>query len=701
MAFINDGAIIQSGPVALSGGGMAMGGAGTVIAQNVSIIADLIKPAFIRSARALGSTRIRVEFSLPIIVDNALRDPSNYQLLAVAPSVVPVISSIDFPVSAVYVSAVDLITSEMTGGVTNYSVKIKNLTAADDSPFAQDPYAFDGIGIKPTVLVALALDANTVQVQFNEKVLDLGSIRVASAYTFDLGLSVTSVLSVDASSVTLKTSNQVPGQLYTLTMTGTWYDVAMNAFVSGSTTKMLGYVTPAAKAPLLTLSMYNFLIEGIRNSDQKEGAQFIERFLMGPQSIWSATMQTIFDLPTLWDVSAIPDELLQYMKRIVGWTPDLDPITNSLDALTLRRLIAASVRFWKTRGPEESISDILSLTTGARAYILNWFDVRFIADETILGEEHTGVDPWLESTPGEGDPDYRTYNIRIVDDGKLDHALVRNLAKLTRPSGERVQINYLGFLDQFTSDGDETQWAFAPDLFTTHSVANGALRFDTNANSSQRALVIAPNNQEWEREVISWTFSTSMVSPRLIFYAIGDSTVPATVTDYYFVQINTERDPNAATRNKIAVWKRVAGVDTLLASFNTMDWSEPFRINVKYTVRVVVTNVVEGIDANTITVYWDGDQVISTQDNALGQGTLGIEAVSGIAATSYFQLEELEMFFLPRALDFIDINDVVTSIVPQPVIPPTVPVIALPVGAIVNNSIVQLINNSGQGLVQG
>ena len=669
MTIYNDGATISNGSNAITGIGSEMMSSPANITQNATISANLIRTVNVKNVRAVSSTRIRVEFSQTVVNDatSALSDPSSFVLSAVGGAAVSIISRVDAPEGATATASVDLIVSEMTQGVLNYTLQAFGLFAPDGSPISNGAFAFNGLGVAPKVLVAFAPSANSVTIQFTEKVLDVGSLRTVGAYVFNGGLSVTGVLSVDASSVTLKTSNQTPGQLYTLTMTGVWLDNSLNALVSPAVSSMLGFTASVAKSALLSLKMYNFLIEGLRNSDQNEGNQFLERFLAGPQAVWAATMQTIFDLPKLWDVSNIPDDLLQYLKRIVGWTQDLDNITADLDAATLRRLIAASVRFWKERGPEETISNILSLTTGARSYVLNWFDLRFILDQTMLGEEHTGLDPWVLSTPGEGDPDSQTYNIRIVDDGNLNHVLVRNLAKLTRPSGERVQINYLGFLDRFESAGDETQWAFQTNASMTRSVSNGSLQISSVLSTSQRCLVKATNNQDWTRQVISWTFRTSMGNPQLLFYVVGDTTNPAAVQDYYYVSINTDRHPSDA--NKFRLIKRVAGVDTTLATVDTVAvFGEAFRIDVLYTVRVVVTPLSEGSTTNSIVVLWDGEPVINySADSTFNQGSIGLNLVTSLASASNFQLNDLEMFFLPRALDIIDLGNVVTSIVPQPV----------------------------------
>lgn len=537
------------------------------------------------------------------------------------------------------------------------------VTDAQGVAVVSDPFGFLGVGIAPKIRVAYATDKNTIVVQFTERILDLGSIRTVGAYTANLGLTIQAILDVEVDTVTLKTSNQTAGQLYTLTLTGTWYDASLNPLVSPSNTPVLGFVAPAVTEALLTLNMYNFLIAGIRDADQTEqGAKFIERFVQGPQTIWAAIVKTIFDIPKIWSASDCPDELLQFLKRIVGWTPDTDSITEALDFATLRQLIAASVAFWKTRGPESSVEDLLRITTASRSYVQNWFQLRFLLDEVYLGEEHgTGTDPWLLSVPGEGDPDAWTYNIRIVDDGSLDRQLVRDVAKLTRPVGERVLITYLGFLDRFETDGDLTQWSFPNTTGITHTAVGGALHFQYNGSNSEYAFVNSDAAQSWSSYVVSWTFKTSFNQTEFIFYGTGDPNVNNGLIDYYFVRLYFERD--LTLPNQITLAKRVAGVASTLVLTNFLtNFGERLLADVTYTLRVEVCPITPSSSSNSINVYIDGVLVLSTTDSVFSQGTIGLNVRTDQGPTlTTFDLLELEMFYLPRSFDFIDLGNVVNN----------------------------------------
>ncbi len=168
--------------------------------------------------------------------------------------------------------------------------------------------------------------------------------------------------------------------------------------------------------PAFPLDMYRFIIFEIRRQDlQSPGTEFLRRFIEGPNQLWRDTIDRIQSIPDLWSVEKIPDRFLPHLKTIVGWTKEaeLKKITDSIDDATLRRLIAVSGRLWRTRGPEDAIINALRLITGgARMRIWNWFDFRWVLDETELGEEHEGRDPWVINLPA------TVENEALVDSGK-------------------------------------------------------------------------------------------------------------------------------------------------------------------------------------------------------------------------------------------------------------------------------------------
>lgn len=295
-------------------------------------------------------------------------------------------------------------------------------------------------------------------------------------------------------------------------------DSAGNALqVADATGQMLGYDEPATPDEVLQLRMYDFFIEPIRRADVTAGKLFLQRFLEGPQEVWESMQQNIFSIKDLWDVTRIEDRLLIYLKNIVGWTPELEkPITERLDADTLRRLISVSTPLWKIRGTESSYLTMLAVFTTQRVRIWNWFDLRWILDESAIGQDHQGRDIQLLDLPG-GIGDERRSNIRIVDpDGStLDRMLIRNLVRLWRPSGERVTITYLDFMDLFQVDGVNDQWESS----TTDplAVADGvlALSDDTIEEHAEAATQFAAT---WSDYIAYWRVRGNGAYWGVLFY---------------------------------------------------------------------------------------------------------------------------------------------------------------------------------------
>jgi len=291
-------------------------------------------------------------------------------------------------------------------------------------------------------------------------------------------------------------------------------DLVGNALQPGATGMVLGYVEPSDVSELLSLEMYDFLIEPIRFKDAQEGALFLKRFLAGPQEIWRQTQEKIHGIKDLWNISKADHEQLHRLKRHVGWTPDLDSITEPLDTNTLRKLVAASIPLWKSRGPEDAIVRVLLLATGARSRVWNWFDFRWVLDETALEEEHAGRDPHLINLPGPPSMDEYRSNVRIVDDDTLNRDLVEGLIRLMRASGERIEVSYIDFLDLFTYDGDTTQWVTS----VGHQlVVEGGTASLSNSAQEQMVFASTSKSSQWQSLVSYVRLRGWSISPGATF----------------------------------------------------------------------------------------------------------------------------------------------------------------------------------------
>jgi hypothetical protein len=116
---------------------------------------------------------------------------------------------------------VDLITSEMTDSAS-YTVYVDTDGPTDLENTPVDPdnndQTFVAEGITPTIDKIIAVSENQIDVVFSENMKINNAIMDTSKYSFDNGLSVLSVISAIGDTVSLATSEQTPGIIYTLTV---------------------------------------------------------------------------------------------------------------------------------------------------------------------------------------------------------------------------------------------------------------------------------------------------------------------------------------------------------------------------------------------------------------------------------------------------------------------------------------------------
>lgn len=181
--------------------------------------------------------------------------------------------------------------------------------------------------------------------------------------------------------------------------------------------------------PNFQYDVYSFLHRPIRELDKKVGRNFLERFLMGVQFEFESQQARVNKLSTLYDPATIRADLLQYLKDQVGFTRDLNNITNGLSENDLRKLISLAVALWKQKGIEPGYENIVRLFTGKTARIFNWFDFRYIVGEAAFGEEQLGEDAWFISVPGvEGSEDISNNVVALFtfEGNAKDRSLTRN-----------------------------------------------------------------------------------------------------------------------------------------------------------------------------------------------------------------------------------------------------------------------------------
>ena len=177
--------------------------------------------------------------------------------------------------------------------------------------------------------------------------------------------------------------------------------------------------------------VFTFLHRPLRVLDQEQGDNFLERFLLGPQAIFEQTAKKIEELKQIKNPAKTRADLLVYLKDHVGFTKELNNITQDLSESDLRKLISVGIPIWNEKGTEPGYQDIVRIFTGKSVRVFNWFDFRLIVGEKAFGEEQLGEDSWLISVPGveaSQDPSNNVISLLTFEDNLKDRSLTKNHA---------------------------------------------------------------------------------------------------------------------------------------------------------------------------------------------------------------------------------------------------------------------------------
>lgn len=393
----------------------------------------------------------------------------------------------------------------------------------------------------------------------------------------------------------------------------------------------------------VTNQIFDFFVEPIREADRRQGDDFLKRYLVGPQQIWEDYDAKAKSLGSLWSPADCPENAVQFLAWIVGWTSQLSYVTRELTTDELRRLIQVSAKLWKTRGPETTLVDVLTLVTTARCRVINWFGFRWVLGEEYISEEHDGLDPWVISLPGGDAMAEYVSNLRIVDDGTLNRNLVERLVELMRAMGETWEITYLGFLDLFTFEGDTTLWDLT-DAPTLPQVVDGTLElFD---EGTVRPLSAA-----------EWRSASYFAKVRLV----DTGTAPSLHLDFlidtgsdarYRLELLTEADgsnPSQLTLTKFAT----DGTPEVIGQVD-LHYSYPIYLGTWYGVRVtVVDDQVERL----LTVFVDGAQLLQVVDT-IPVVYLGSFELTLPTDDCELNFDEVEVLPIPTPADALEVLSV-------------------------------------------
>jgi hypothetical protein len=184
-----------------------------------SLIAAISIALKISQVRAFSETRIRIDFERPATINTALTRASSYRFTNVSSGSVEVVPlSVSLPPGQANPLYVEIETTEHTNEADYEVALTSSIRGAAGEVGSTVPVPYVGIGVSPKLKVVLAVSATEVEVHFDEPIENNAEANDPLNYTWTGGLSTIAVRSVVANVVTLQTTSQIPGQLYSLTV---------------------------------------------------------------------------------------------------------------------------------------------------------------------------------------------------------------------------------------------------------------------------------------------------------------------------------------------------------------------------------------------------------------------------------------------------------------------------------------------------
>ncbi len=176
-------------------------------------------------AWAIDENTIRIHFGQSMQDNEALSDPDNYSITPLVAGAVSIaVLEVRPQTFSPFPWYVDLICTEMT------NAKSYRAAATTDGPISKlgeyieigfETDDFFGIGVAPTILRVEPSTEKELILVFDESMRDNQAVRDVRRYTFSGDLEAIEVVEVERERVTIKTTDQQPGVLYSLTVDNT------------------------------------------------------------------------------------------------------------------------------------------------------------------------------------------------------------------------------------------------------------------------------------------------------------------------------------------------------------------------------------------------------------------------------------------------------------------------------------------------
>ena len=378
----------------------------------------------------------------------------------------------------------------------------------------------------------------------------------------------------------------------------------------------------------MPLEIYPMLIRSLRRADER--TELLKRFVAQMEQQWGDFRDRANSVLDLSDPTVCPVDALQHLRWNVGITKELDSLVEGLSTTELRKIIALFPEMVKVKATPTGIKSAITALTGVTPLILDWFYLRWLVGETGIFIEAAGLDSELI---GGAFPDLGEYvsNIRIVDDGTLDHQLVRELVDLNRPLSETYEISYVDFLDLFDQGRD--RWNT---LNGTAAIITAAEKFSVPVDN--RESIEFAGSAAWT----DYTFKAVIQAGIDKEFGLGVYYTPGIDAAYIFT-IDTTNDVTRITH-------REAAVDVIL---DTQAW-----LDLSPTTDYGIQIRVQPLGANThIRVWIDGvlqhDIVHSGPETILTQGTAVIDSRFTASGAGSALVDNVELFEHPLTTETV------------------------------------------------
>jgi len=304
--------------------------------------------------------------------------------------------------------------------------------------------------------------------------------------------------------------------------------------------------------------IYKLLPQFTRMVDQEQGLKLLERYLQGMTNIWDSMAERIEDLRGLMNPLNIPDAVLRHVFPLLGFGGDLSYVWNALSPTDQRRLIFAAIPLWRASSTEAAIRIAARFLSGKPFFVRGVHDFLPVADDLLIGVSYNSKAIWVvgeDPSPFNMD----SIDLHIVDEGDIDHTLLRNLLDITRPAGEKIVIVYADFLDRFRDD-TLSQWT---ELSGSTITCDGDGQVTLGPGPA--ALITNSVNSPFADLCLLWTATTRDTDPasnyRMAFVR-GSDIGGAAMVGYMFAWL-----PYPVAGAGIGTWgvaRFAAGVPTML-----------------------------------------------------------------------------------------------------------------------------------------